>query len=327
MATATLRPNETVSNAWTVTNAATAHEALDDAVLEPTAGSEADGYLSVSSTNTACTLGLSAPNDVLTATLVEAKIYALTSTDEDIRIEVLNNGAVVGTSFQSSPATSYGWHTHAVSGLTLAQSDVDNLQLRLTSVKVGGGGMGSLRLAAAYATLTYTAQTLPTNLIVNDATHAHAAESPALTQSFALSVADGVHAHTSETVTLTVAGSVLVIAESQHSHTAENPALSQIHYLIVADGFSGHSADAVALGQSYLLAIDSALHVLEASEVRVRPAIQPLLDEADALIVAAATFPHSRRAHDELVEAVCRLKEAVESLHIKVIDLTLRVDL
>ena len=63
-----------------------------------------------------------------------------------------------------------------------------------------------------------------TDLAIQDATHAHAADSPTLTLGYVdMLIADALHGHTADSLTLTVDGSVdLAIDDASHGHTADN---------------------------------------------------------------------------------------------------------
>jgi len=131
---------------------------------------------------------------------------------------------------------------------------------------------------------TITFQTPPVTLVIQDAAHAHTAESPGLAQHNILAVQDAAHAHTADTISL-AQHNILAIADAAHGHTAENivltyhapsaqlaiqdavhshtadvPALTQHNILAIQDVSHGHTADGLALTQHNILAIADASH-------------------------------------------------------------------
>jgi hypothetical protein len=69
-----------------------------------------------------------------------------------------------------------------------------------------------------------------------------------LTQHNILVVADAAHAHAAESPTLTAhePGGALVIQDAAHGHTAENLALTQHNALVIADAAHAHSAESLS---------------------------------------------------------------------------------
>ena len=123
-----------------------------------------------------------------------------------------------------------------------------------------------------------------TTLTVQDASHGHTADAPALTQAATLAVADAAHAHTAASPAL-VQGSTLAVADTAHAHAADSPALVQAHALAVADASHGHTADTPTLAVAGSLAVQSATHGHTAEA--------PSLVQAHTLTVADAVHGHS----------------------------------
>lgn len=98
------------------------------------------------------------------------------------------------------------------------------------------------------------------SITVQDATHAHTADSPALTQANVLVAADALHAHAADSPALTQANQ-LVPQDALHGHTAESPALVQANVLAPADAVHAHTADNVGLVFGALLEVADALHI------------------------------------------------------------------
>lgn len=130
-------------------------------------------------------------------------------------------------------------------------------------------------------TLALKAAPAPVDLVVQEASHAHAADNLALTQVHALTVQEAAHAHAADNLALTQvhqlvvqealhthaadnvvleAGTNLVVADALHSHTADNLALTQVHELVVQEASHAHSADNLVLTQVHQLVIQDSLH-------------------------------------------------------------------
>lgn len=142
-------------------------------------------------------------------------------------------------------AVGVGHKTQALAGAT------GSIVVRETA----NGGDAGLGFVAAWQAAPAGA----TNLVIQDATHSHAADNLALTQVHNLVVADALHAHTADNLALTISTS-LAIQEALHGHTADNVALTQVHILAIADALHAHAADNLALTQVHILAIQEALH-------------------------------------------------------------------
>lgn len=84
------------------------------------------------------------------------------------------------------------------------------------------------------------------DLVVADASHAHAADNLALTSSTALATANAAHAHAADNLALTSA-TALVAADVLHAHSADGIVLSTAVDLAVADALHAHAADNVVL--------------------------------------------------------------------------------
>lgn len=121
-------------------------------------------------------------------------------------------------------------------------------------------------------------------LVVQDALHAHAADSPTLTQANTLAVADALHAHAAESPTL-VQQNTLAVQEASHGHTADSPSLTQQSTITVADALHGHTADNPTLGSGTELVVADALHGHTAES--------PPLTQANMLAAQDATHAHT----------------------------------
>lgn len=99
----------------------------------------------------------------------------------------------------------------------------------------------------------------PVDLTAADSVHAHAVESPTLTQVHVTTPADSAHGHTVDAATLTQVHA-LTPTESSHGHAADSPTLAQTHALAPADSAHGHATDSPALTQTHALAPADSSH-------------------------------------------------------------------
>lgn len=120
-------------------------------------------------------------------------------------------------------------------------------------------------------------------LAVQDANHAQAADNVALTQVHELQVAEATHAHAADNVALVVD---LAISDGAHGHLADNLGLTQVHQLAVADAAHAHAADNLALTQVHVLAVAEAAHAHAADNVVLQ------LGGID-LVIADGTHAHA----------------------------------
>jgi hypothetical protein len=140
-------------------------------------------------------------------------------------------------------------------------------------------------------------------LAVDDALHAHSADSPALVQQYALAAQDALHAHTADSLAL-VQQSQLAVQDSLHAHSADDLALVQAAVLAVDDSLHGHAAENVALQAGDSLGVQDALHAHTADA--------PALVQASVLAVAEALHAHSV---DSPTLAVLNVLQVADSLH------------
>ena len=119
------------------------------------------------------------------------------------------------------------------------------------------GGGSATDLIVQDATHAHTADNLTlttsgtVDLTIADATHAHAADSPTLTLGYVdLTIADALHGHSADSLTLSVSGATdLTIADATHGHAADSLTLSIVEYtdLVIARAMHGHLADNVTV--------------------------------------------------------------------------------
>ena len=100
-----------------------------------------------------------------------------------------------------------------------------------------------------------------TSLIVQDATHAHNADSPSFSIATYLAVAESLHAHAADNVTLATTGTAnLVVQEATHAHVADGVSLTTQWLLAVAEALHSHTAESVTLSLQTALVVLEALH-------------------------------------------------------------------
>ncbi len=163
MATALLRPDADVSNAWTVTDggSTTAWQVTDDAVTQPTAPGTASDFIRAT-TQVASTVTFEA--GVGTVPIVEvqsAQVWLYTGATGVVVANCtysLFKGSTSLASVTQAVDAAAGWISATYTG-ALTQAEVDDLRIKgVTSA----GTSGSWTVYAAYVELTYTPKAAPT---------------------------------------------------------------------------------------------------------------------------------------------------------------------
>lgn len=111
--------------------------------------------------------------------------------------------------------------------------------------------------------------TLRPLLVLQDGSHSHASENPALTQVHSLAVQDGSHAHASTSPALDQTLD-LVPLDGSHTHQSENPTFQQSHNLTVQDGSHTHASENPVLVYLVLVPQDSSHTHISENPVLVR---------------------------------------------------------
>src|SRR4030042_547276 len=112
-----------------------------------------------------------------------------------------------------------------------------------------------------------------TQLVIQDASHAHTAESPALIQHNILAIQDASNAHTADTIDL-VQHNILAFGDAAHGHTAENVTLTAHEASIqleIQNASHGHTADGISLTQHNALTIQNVSHAHTADGPALTP--------------------------------------------------------
>ena len=115
----------------------------------------------------------------------------------------------------------------------------------------------------SYGTQTVTITLGAAALVVQDATHAHAADNLALsgTGTAALTIADAAHAHAPDALVLSTL-SALAVQDAAHAHAADGITFTVGGTsLTAADAIHAHAADALAFTLDSWLAVADARHV------------------------------------------------------------------
>lgn len=143
-----------------------------------------------------------------------------------------------------------------------------------------------------------------TALTVADAIHAHAAESPALTQAHQLAIQDASHAHSTDAVAL-AQQHTLSVNDALHAHASESPTPLFSTGLSVADAAHGHTADSPALTQANVLAVNDASHAHNAE--------QPVLTQAHLLSVQDAVHAHASESPALTTSQILAVQDALHA--------------
>ena len=125
-----------------------------------------------------------------------------------------------------------------------------------------------------------------TNLVIQSALHAHAADGPTLTTDSTLAIAEALHAHSADAPTLST-DLLLSVADALHGHAVESLTLDTGVALAVADATHGHTADGLTLVTDSALAVADALHAHTADNLTLTA------DGAVDLVIQDALHGHT----------------------------------
>jgi hypothetical protein len=144
-----IRPDGSIASIWAITNATTNFEALDEVVTEPTAGSDADGYITDNSNGfNVDDLSMTTLAGLGSYTRVDVWVYAVTAGNDQLDVNIVINGTPQ-TAQTLSPAGTYGWISASFASLTMSQTDLDGLSIQLSHAKKAGAD--SVSVATVYA--------------------------------------------------------------------------------------------------------------------------------------------------------------------------------
>jgi hypothetical protein len=166
-----------------------------------------------------------------------------------------------------------------------------NMVLRVVGPATTGGGGSPVDLTPADSAHAHAVEspslTQAHALAPVDSAHGHAADAPALTQTHVLAPAGTAHSHAVESPVLTQVGD-LSVADSQHTHATESPTLTQAHVLVPAESTHGHAATSPTLTTGTTLQPADSIHghVVE----------QPTLTQAHQLAPDDSSHEHTAEA-------------------------------
>jgi hypothetical protein len=164
-------------------------------------------------------------------------------------------------------------------------------------------------LEVANATHAHSADSLAlssdTALAASDASHGHAADALTLSAAYALTVDDATHAHAADSLALDV-GLSLTVADATHAHTADAPVLTAAETLAVQGATHAHAADALVLAAGEALAVQDATHGHAADNIT--------LDVSGAAVLAVQDATHAQTA-DSLDLATAQAIAIAAALH------------
>lgn len=160
-ATGIIDPNGNGTTGGTATTCTSSlhWECINDAVRSPTAPSTAGDYIQFANGNQNYSL-LGTITNVSQATSITVSVYHSEQNANMATYVSLWNAAQTvsyGTEVQLTNRNgTFAWDTATFGSLTLTQTNLDDLRLRLRCTRPGGGGASTCRTFAAYADITYT---------------------------------------------------------------------------------------------------------------------------------------------------------------------------
>lgn len=159
MATVVLRPTSDVNSNWTINGGAASRTAAltqsGDLVTDPTAPDTTQSIQSTTNSQ-AQDFELTDPTSIGVATAATIEVYSSCSGDDTVTASLRDgSGNQVGSSTVSIAAGSAAWRSGSVGTISLDQTAVNALRLRLVYNKVGGTSTAHI-VSAAYVSLTYT---------------------------------------------------------------------------------------------------------------------------------------------------------------------------
>lgn len=122
------------------------------------------------------------------------------------------------------------------------------------------------------------------SITVNDSSHSHAADQPAVTQTHEISVSEASHNHTVDEPVITQTHEITV-DEALHAHTPDEPTVTQVHSIAVDDSSHTHVTDSPAITQTYVINVGDATHTHTADNATATT--------EHNIVVADATHSHT----------------------------------
>ena len=155
-----------------------------------------------------------------------------------------------------------------------------------------GGGGSSSDLIIQDASHAHTSDSpvlvAQSTLVVADASHGHSADSLNLAAQSFLAIADAAHGHAADNLTLSPVLVVdLTIQDSAHAHSVDSPVLVTQSALVVADASHAHAADNLTLSTG--LVVDLTIH----DSTHAHSSDSPVLVAQSFLAIADAMHAHA----------------------------------
>jgi hypothetical protein len=263
-----------------------------------------------------------APGDMLIAIAAVDTDAALTITSPALTASGITFGTTTRRTSGAGVTTGTDGNVEVFDALVTAGTGTVAPTLAFTTATTQCGPVSFIRIRETAAA---------TNLTVDDATQAQAADSPTLTQVHVLTVADAAQAQSTDAIALTqvhvlavddatqaqaadnVTISVvtdLVVADAAQDQLADSPTLTQVHVLAVDDATQAQSTDSIDLTQVHVLVVADAAQEQTADEVTLNVATNLVVD--DAAQAQAADSPTLTQVHSLAVQDAAQAQAADE---------------
>jgi hypothetical protein len=156
-----IRPDgDTTTIQWTSTGT-THYTEIDEAVVQPTAGTTTDYVDNGKSANNLDRYTMGTISSIIQATQVVVWIYGYCDkANSSMSVDLYYNGSLQSQGSVTF-GTAYSWQSASFTGLTLSQSDLDSVEIEIT----GDAGGRTYYVATLYADVTYTAGSLSVDIV------------------------------------------------------------------------------------------------------------------------------------------------------------------
>ena len=162
----------------------------------------------------------------------------------------------------SEPTTDTQKTVDITADRTWTRDNLLNANFKVTGDGRRGNSNTAVTLSLDYVKVEVNYTEPATQLVIQEGTHAHAADNLALTQHNLLSVSDAAHIYTSDAIALTQ-HNILAIGDATHGYSTDNVVLTAhdpATQLVIQDATHSNLADSVILVQHNVLAIGDAVH-------------------------------------------------------------------
>lgn len=299
MATAVLRPTAdfTASNGWThqLGSSNPLWSRVDDDPDTPDDSDYMQGAAGANTGEVQLTLG-PIPSDIgtVTAVVIRSRIRRSAAGDDTCSLflsikDGSNSSTIWNSTFRNATSiTSFTTADHGTGSSAGAQDQArwNNAKLAVEATHTASMGNDGTRmnLSAVEVTITYTPSAPNTDLVIQNADHAHAADNQALTQVHSLAVQGSTHGHVADNLALTQVHA-LVVQDALHAHAAEQSNVAVNTDLVIAAALHALASPEVGLSQAHQLVVASGLHAVTSDQLG--------LTQVHSLIVANALHGHT----------------------------------